>query len=355
MLFVNSSISGDPRAGTIDAFDRNTGRNHALMGLTMHLGEDFPSEEVIKASVLGKGVLLTVLPPLYGNMYDESLLLNLAQEAGRFGVPMFINFYPYSRARGFNIPAYRGFYRAASRIFREEAPNTAMVWSAEIWDAPVALAFYPGDGYVDWVGLEITKAINSQGNYDEFWPLFADFAAEFQYTKPIMITSLSISHFSTIDNSFRIPMAAAALLDFYDNIAGRWPRVKAVVYNSRSELGQGNGGRGRHQNNFLISGEEELMEAYRRAISGPEFLSAISSYPWERPQLTTFVSAIAIYDHSPYIKSEAAQNIFMNLPTGARRRLFGQRAYDLGFLAERVGAYVKVDRFRGVVYLTASD
>jgi len=112
--------------------------------------------------------------------YDATV--SLARSAGKWGRPIFIRFahemngswYPWAewidRNRnlrrdpdedtGFTAAHYRRAYRNVAAMFRQYAPNAALVWcpNSGLLSGPrrdVFRPFYPGDDVVDWVGLDI--------------------------------------------------------------------------------------------------------------------------------------------------------------------------------------------------------
>ena len=105
-----------------------------------------------------------------------------AQGAGKWGGPLFIRFahemngswYPWSEwndlnknmrrdageATGFSAADYVQMYRNVAQMFRQYAPNAALIWcpnSGLLGGAKrdVFRPFYPGDDVVDWVGIDV--------------------------------------------------------------------------------------------------------------------------------------------------------------------------------------------------------
>ena len=94
-------------------------------------------------------------------------------------------------SNGRNPAGYVAAWRRLHRIFREQgADNVAWVWSPN-WNSAPAEAwnhwrhYYPGDDYVDWVGI-------SGYNLDDESPgaLFDGIYADYSARKPIMITEV---------------------------------------------------------------------------------------------------------------------------------------------------------------------
>ncbi len=110
----------------------------------------------------------------------------------RWGWEMNGDWYAWGAARnGKDNDAYVTAWRRLHRIFAEErAANVSWVWSpnwnsrpVEAWNTYAAL--YPGDRYVDWVGVSGYN-LNRESPHTLFSPIYRAYAA----TKPILITEV---------------------------------------------------------------------------------------------------------------------------------------------------------------------
>ncbi|MCL2407497.1 MAG: hypothetical protein FWC95_06160 [Defluviitaleaceae bacterium] len=303
-ILLGANISMERRARDFAAFERLTGHEHAINALIMTLCGVAPANDILLASLTGQAILLTILPPFYGNIYNLDLVRYLAIELGRTNTPIFVNLYPFARHFGFRADDYIDFYRSAVFYFRRFAPNTVMVWSTEVWEVFSAQLFFPGDGYVDWAGLDIPLHLNTDGGFDDFMPHFRHFMHAHQMERPIMVTGLSISHFSTVDNRYRAEQAASAIVDFYEMVAEQWPRVRAIVYFGYNELaftvGQG-------RNNTTLLSDEAVLQAYRAAVSGEMFLPRVVRTDYVTTQAyITLPEAAVLINGVLYIGGEPA-------------------------------------------------
>ncbi|HWI64810.1 MAG TPA: glycosyl hydrolase, partial [Symbiobacteriaceae bacterium] len=88
---------------------------------------------------------------------DNKYVRDFARDLKAFGRPVFLRF--ASEMNGawtawHGDPAlYRQKFALVARIMREEAPNVAMVWSPNYVGDGDYEPYYPGDEYVDWVGI----------------------------------------------------------------------------------------------------------------------------------------------------------------------------------------------------------
>ncbi|MDR3238647.1 MAG: hypothetical protein LBT44_00975 [Clostridiales bacterium] len=186
-------------------------------------------------------------------------------------------------------------------MFREKVPNAAFVWGVDAQEALDSGRFYPGDSWVDWVSLHIYDRLRD-GAY-EFDPLntLDYFYYTYQKTKPIMISQLAVSHYTSQDHAYRNEAAAREIARLYQKIAQDYPRVKLVNYMDINEVASGAGDV--PADNFLLTENSSLLDAYRQAVSDGHFLSVLdgggeyalqlmkSPFPVLKKDGTWFVSA----------------------------------------------------------------
>ncbi len=110
---------------------------------------------------------------------DVAWVERFAADCGRWGKPMMIrfahemngNWYPWGWQKT-TAGAYVQAFRTFGRIFRAKAPNVSLVWAPNQNWGPVAddaySNWYPGDEYVDWVGLSVYHWYFSELNSDQF-------------------------------------------------------------------------------------------------------------------------------------------------------------------------------------------
>jgi len=269
LLGVN--LTRDRRVSGIVAFDYLTGRDHAILATSMTAGGETPINDILTARLLGRKLLLTIYPPEQDQPFDEAAIHALAIEIGRHDLPVFINFFPFSREYNFNSYGYLNAFRTAARAFRQYAENVVIVWSVNVWDVDVSGNFFPGYEYVDWAGISINAHIQRGGRLADFAPHLESFVLTHQERVPIMITALSISHFSSIDGTYRSYQAAEALRNFYHSLEAFWPRIKAVVYFGYNDLERA----GANRNITSIAADPAVTAAYKLAVTADHFLSEL--------------------------------------------------------------------------------
>jgi hypothetical protein len=119
-----------------------------------------------------------------------------AQKATIFGKPFFVRighemsnpWYSWSSAHGNTPQDYKKFWCHVYKIFKEQgAKNVAFIWTPF---EPKDTVFYPGNDFVDWIGLDVFNfgSLSQEGTWMDFYivtKLLYD--AVKKYNKPIII------------------------------------------------------------------------------------------------------------------------------------------------------------------------
>lgn len=187
-----------------------------------------------------------------------------------FNSPVFISinhemngtWYPYSEAApgSENTAAdYVKMWRRIVDIFRQRgANNVAWVWSPNIPDVgPVpATSYYPGDDYVDWVGVSFYSA-NRPTDLDKLYKTYSQ-------RKPFFITEWATNPAKNLYNP-KYPGDAAWVNQFFDSLETRYQRVKAISWF------QWNAADG----SYTLGRVPAQREAYARRIKNPRYLEKV--------------------------------------------------------------------------------
>ena len=156
------------------------------------------------------------------------------------------------------------------------APNVIMVWCPN--DVPRARieAYYPGDAYVDWVGVNFyvvsihdndpQREARTENPADHLKWIYAKYAAR----KPLMICETGVTHEGQAVGREEVAFAAARIRQLYGSLPRLYPRVKALCYFDVNNLSAASGGR--PFNNYLLTDDGAITEAYRAAIAPDYFL-----------------------------------------------------------------------------------
>jgi len=247
-------------------FSNDVGRSHAVFVHEMDLDGEIPINWVLQC-IASLAIPLLVVHPPAAQDYDipiGSYITYLAQRVGAFNLPMFVAFYP--PGHGMGAPEYAVLFRQARALFLQHAPQAAFVWVAPSVESTHRNPFFPGHDAVDWVAVSLFAGRNAYGFSVDVIEAFEPFYRTFENLHPIMVLPLGISHFSRYDHAYHIAEAAAEILRVYNALMG-FPQVGLVVYGDIFGIAQTAG------NDFSITLEDGLMQAYSKAIASTHFLS----------------------------------------------------------------------------------
>ncbi len=344
-ITLDKTVNGD-----ISMFEEKMSYEHDLYANSMKLGDSYPFAWILECIGASKTPVLEILPQNQDSPYDKDLLIKTAKDAGELNIPIFIKLYPFCKEVGYNKNEYISFFKKASDTFRQHAPNVAIIWSVCSDDA-FDSSYYPGDEYVDWVGIDIKQDISQSDDNNVFNPVNKNleyFYLSFQKQKPIMITSLSISHYSTLNMKYYITEAASEINKIYKAIAEKHPRIKGIIYKSYNEIDfrEPDAERAKKTyNNFLLAEDDGIKEAYADAVSKDRFSSPDSNEMAD----TEIISPFPAYrDRAAYFISEKSlrydiEVVGLDLLKGNELYINGSKYYDLETLKQHLTLDYEID------------
>ena len=224
------------------------------------------------------------LKAIAGGQWDD-YFIEAAHTVKDFGSPVFISidhemngtWYPYSQAYpGSSTTAadYVAAWRRIVTLFRQSgANNAAFVWSPNVPDVGgVSYAsYYPGDSFVDWVGVSFYSG-NSMSAMDDIYRQLAP-------RKPFFITEWATSPTKSQYNTF-FPGDVEWVRQFFAALETRYPRVKAISW-FNWQNGDGD---------YRLTRVAGQAQAYAQDIAAPRYLSSpgdkfVQSNAVEAPRL----------------------------------------------------------------------
>ncbi len=200
------------------------------------------------------------LQPVNGlhEVVDDDYLHRLAEQAKQTEIPIFLRFANEMNATSSTWGADKSLYikkfRLVAKVMHKEAPNVVMCWSPNDWGHngfDDAAGWYPGDQYVDWVSDRIATIYNA---YADRKPIYL---AEGAPVQNVEFETTDVTH-----------SAAKDLKEFYDEIARRYPAVKAVFYWDNEETTGA-------KRKCYISNNPTMLNAYKASIADDYFLSNV--------------------------------------------------------------------------------
>ena len=272
----DDNVGRDPKA-----FWEKTSKRHALV-------YDYSEHGYTDGHLLDRSApdgpwiqIATELSGPLSSVCDDDKLQSWARSLAAVGAPVFLRC--ASEMNGDWVQwhgdpaAYISRWRIVHDVMERLAPNVAMVWCPNATPAAKIDAYYPGDAYVDWVGVNFY--VVSIHDNDPRQPaerenpadLFAHVYRKYADRKPLMICETGVSHQAAAKPSPEEAFAEARLGHLYGCLPRLYPRVKAICYYDVNNLA--GTATGRPFNNYLLTDSSRVLEAYKRAIAPDYFLS----------------------------------------------------------------------------------
>ncbi|MGQ9732917.1 MAG: glycosyl hydrolase [Candidatus Zipacnadales bacterium] len=263
--------------GDIDQFEALVGRKHATYFRYVGYGEPFPHEWVANLKRRGAAAHIAWEPnDGLESVRDDDYLRGWAQAARFSETPIFLRYASEMngtwQAYSGDPEIYKEKWRIVYRVMHEVAPNVAMVWCPFSMPRRTIGPYYPGDDFVDWVGVNIYSVHHHDG--DRTRPGGEDPREELQYIydlyaerKPIAICEYAATHYCGACDTWVPSFAVLRAKELYTNLALRFPRVKMVNWFSVDTIGEGLA-----ENNYSITDDPTLLATYRELIADPYFI-----------------------------------------------------------------------------------
>lgn len=281
--YIGAFVEKDDQVrGDYTAFERLTGKKHASYFTYVGYGRPFPAQWVrkVKAAAAAPHIALEPNEGL-ARVKDDAYLREWAQAAYRADCPIFLRFASemngaWSAYHG-NPPLFRAKFRLVHDVMARFAPNVAMVWTPFATPQRNIPDYYPGDDYVDWVGVNIYSVYVHNGDPTRpaahedpvaflrfIYDLYAD-------RKPIQVSEFAATHFCRAVQRSTESFAVAKMKRFYQAIAEEFPRVKMINWFSFDSLRHGIA-----DNDYSLTDNEAVLKTYRRLIASDYFLTSVA-------------------------------------------------------------------------------
>ncbi|NUN07867.1 MAG: T9SS type A sorting domain-containing protein [Ignavibacteriaceae bacterium] len=281
--YIGAFIVNDPVVnGSITSFETFTGKKHSSYFSYAVFGQPFPVSWVTDYASKGNIVQIAFEP---NNGLDEVIdgdyIREWARAARRTGAMIFLRWACEMNGSWVawygNPEKYKEKFRLMHHIMKEEAPNVAMVWAPnDVPNDPLnppnyVHSYYPGDEYVDWVGIDFygvyfhTNGAPERKPPGEKLKIVYDVYAS---RKPIIICEWAAAHYTNrVTPAVSCSTYCTEQMDsLYGISASRFPRLKSINWFSMNSLTQ-NGC------NFTLTENPVVLNHYKSVISSNYFLS----------------------------------------------------------------------------------
>ncbi|QYK53315.1 MAG: hypothetical protein KF824_00140 [Fimbriimonadaceae bacterium] len=263
------------------AFESVVGKEHATYFYYMGYGSRPAFDWVSKLGDSNK-IVHIALEPNNGldPIKEDQYLLDFAKGLGETKTKIFLRFAsemngPWVNYHG-SPSKYIEKFRLVANVMKRFAPNVAMVWCPYATPTSPIPNYYPGDEYVDWVGVNIYSV--TYYDQDPKKPasrvhpvqLLDYIYSRYAKKKPIMVGEYGATHFSALENKPTTDFAKRSIIAMYESLPRAYPRVKCINYFNANNLELAH----RKNNNYAVTQNAEVLNLYRSLISQPYFLSA---------------------------------------------------------------------------------
>lgn len=269
---------------SMDRFNELTGKNHATYFKYVGYGKPFPKEWVDEVIAAG-GFPQIAWEPNSGldEVQDDDYLLQFALDAKEANVPILLRY--ASEMNGTwtfysgNSELYIEKWKLVHRVMNENAPNVMMLWNVFTMPESTIDEFYPGDDYVDYVGVNIynvvyhNDSLDAQSHFEDPLRLLDYVYNQYSYKKPIVIGEFGATNYNVTDGLYHVDFAIEKINRLYKYLPHLYPRVKNIYYFDVNNLV--NAPEGRKINNYAITENERITEAYKKYVGQKEYLSEI--------------------------------------------------------------------------------
>ncbi|GAB6275323.1 MAG: hypothetical protein STSR0004_21880 [Peptococcaceae bacterium] len=278
--YLGAYILEDQRAKNDPVkFAELTGKKHAAYFTYVAYGQPFPKSWAEKTKQ-GGSALHIAFEPNSGleAVKDGFYLQSFMRAAAETNVPIFLRFASEMNgnwtAYSGNPKKYKEAWKIIYQVARREAPNVAMVWVP--FESPQSnmLNFYPGNEYVDWIGMNIYCVYVHNGDpkalsYKEDPIEFLSYLYKRIPNKPFFIGEFGVSHHCRVTGD-QVKFAAEKYSRMYKDMK-KYPRVKAIFVFDSDAINK-------HEkhNDYSLTGK--ILDHYKNLIQDPYFLSNVQGY-----------------------------------------------------------------------------
>ncbi|HET6384155.1 MAG TPA: glycosyl hydrolase [Armatimonadota bacterium] len=217
---------------------------------------------------------------------DDSYLEQFARDAASCGGPIFLRFAGEMNGdwtAWHNDPSlYKAKFRLVHDVMARLAPNVAMIWCVNQVPEYNMDDYYPGDAYVDWVGVNFYSVLHHDN--DPARPAgFENPASLLEYVyhkyaarKPIAICEYGASHRDKLDLSKDESVVAAnKLAELFSALPREFPRVKMVGLYDCDNLTARHIQPGRALNDYSVTDSPVVLSALTRAVAPDYYLTHV--------------------------------------------------------------------------------
>lgn len=267
--------------GDIEQFNKMVGKPHASFFMYRSYGLPFPSQwaEYVKRN--GAVPHIAWEPRHLSEVKDDQFLGDFMAAAAKLDHPVVLRF---AGEMNGEWTSYHGDPKAYVSAFRRiyiasrKAPKVVVLWCPNTVPQTNIDQYYPGDDYVDWVGVNfysvpfLDNDVKRPGDKiyppDQFKYVYEKYAAR----KPMAIGEWAASRRSSLEERERDDFALTKMKQLYAVLPTKYPRVKMVNWYDCNNILRAK--EERQLNDFQLTSSERTLTGYMRSTAHSHFLGA---------------------------------------------------------------------------------
>jgi hypothetical protein len=269
-------------AGDIDTFEKLVGKKHASYFRYVGYGAPFPYKWVRDLAAKGAAAHIAWEPNSgLADVKDDDYLRGWAEAARRSGCVVFLRYASEMngtwQAYSGNPEEYVAKWRIVYNVMHQTAPNVVMIWCPFSEPQRTIPMYYPGDDYVDWVGVNIYSVKCNDGDVRK--PVNEDPRDALKYVydlyaarKPIAICEYAATHYCAALKKQTSEFAVEQMTKLYTSLATDFPRVKMINWFSVDTAQSGLA-----HNDYSVTGDPQALAAYQKLMADPYFLASVDT------------------------------------------------------------------------------
>ncbi len=300
---LGATIDSDKRLnGNYDSINTVYGRPYSAVLVFVQWGDPLPADTVSYGKINNLALQVAWQPTAgLDAVQDDEYTQSMAHALSNYGGPIFLRFGGEMNggwvAWGQQPRLYVEKFQLISTLMKQLAPNVAMVWAPNFQPDSVpgdATTFqynvdqyYPGDNYVDWVGINGYADYYQQGeqsndstlpgnswvmtNYHQghhanpllkYQKLYDEYASR----KPIMLSEIGVAWYNNRDPQMDVtPWGVNTLERLYGYLPLMYPRIKAIFYFNQAVPGD--------CSRYSLYDNDAMYQAYKQEIASSYYLN----------------------------------------------------------------------------------
>lgn len=267
----------DPARFYMDTFPALTGKAHGAYLLYLPYGTEFTLYDSHIREAKKRGVMMQIALEPHGGLRevngDDGYLVTLARQMETCGVPVILRFAGEMNDTTCEWydpdPAlYVEKFRLLAGIFRQYAPSVKLLFSPNFYPEDTIPSYYPGDAYVDYVGLSgysirqtETDPLKEGVDRSRYGEMLSFMQKNFGDRKPILLSEGAPTYRDRDTGEDITDFAVTQMKDFYTYTPIMCPSVIMAFYFDHD----------RDDWRFSLSGNERLLAQYKESMANPVY------------------------------------------------------------------------------------